>query len=370
MQITVLAIALVFSTGAATAGVRVKDLGRIEGVRDNMIVGYGIVTGLSGSGDSLRSKATLQSVANALKEFGVNVTADQLSSRNVAAVLVSTTLPAFARPGDKLDASISSMGDARSLTGGTLLMTPLYGPDRKIYALAQGQMTTSSFSYQLNGNLAQKNHPTAGIIPDGVLVEANAGTHIVNADGTVRIVLFNPDYTTANRIAAGINQTLQTGAATALDAGRVEIRLPAGESERIVGFVSRLENITVEPDQRARVIVNERTGTVVSGGDVRLSQVSVAYGDLRVSVVTDYLVSQPSDVLLSRSHSGIRTETVPQTRIDVKENAANSISLADGSTVSDLVIALGQIKTSTRDIIAVLQSIKRAGALHAELIVQ
>lgn len=370
MQVALMTIVFILSAPPVMAGVRVKDLGRIEGVRDNMIVGYGIVTGLSGSGDSSRSKATLQSIANALKEFGVNVTTDQLSGRNVAAVLVSTTLPAFARPGDKLEASISSMGDARSLSGGTLLMTPLYGPDRKIYALAQGQMTTASYSYELNGNLAQKNHPTAGIIPDGVLVEANVGTHIINEDGAIRIVLFNPDYTTANRIALGVNQTLQVDVAKALDAGRIEIHLPAGEAERIVEFVAKLENISVEPDQRARVIVNERTGTVVSGGDVRLSRVSVAYGDLRVSVVTDYLVSQPSDVLLSHSNSAIRTETVPQTRIDVKESVANSISLSEGATVSDLVIALSHIKTSTRDIIAVLQSIKRAGALHAELIVQ
>lgn len=368
--VTFAVLAIVMATATASAGVRIKDLGRIGGVRDNMIVGYGIVTGLAGTGDSSRSKATLQSVANALKEFGVNVSVEQLSSRNVGAVLVSATLPAFARPGDKLDVNVSSMGDARSLAGGALLMTPLYGPDRKIYALAQGPLVTGSFSYDMNGNLVQKNHPTAGVIPEGALVEANVGTRIVGDDGAIHLVLFNPDYTTANRIAAGVNQALRPGLAKALDAGRVEIRLPADGADRVVDFVSRVENIEIEPDQRARVIVNERTGTVVSGGDVRLSRVSVAYGDLRVSIVTDYLVSQPGGIALYRSTPAIRTETVPQTRIDVAESPVSSISLPDGATVGDLVGALNHIKTSTRDIIAILQSIKRAGALHAELIVQ
>jgi flagellar P-ring protein FlgI len=182
--------------------------------------------------------------------------------------------------------------------------------------------------------------------------------------------LFNPDYTTASRIATGVNQHLQADVARALDAGRVEIRLTTKDTERLVDFVSRVEAINVEPDQRARVIVNERTGTVVSGGDVRLSRVAVTHGDLRVSVVTDYLVSQPGNALLLRPSPSIRTETVPQTRVDVKEGATNNISLSDGATVGDLVVALNHIKASTRDIIAVLQSIKRAGALHAELIVQ
>lgn len=366
----VAAALLVLSAGSATAAIRIKDLGRIDGVRDNMIVGYGIVTGLTGTGDSSRSKATLQSVANALMEFGVNVNAAQMNSRNVAAVLVSATLPAFARPGDKIDVNVSSLGDARSLAGGSLLMAPLYGPDRKLYALAQGSLATGSYSYELNGNLAQKNHPTAGIIPQGALVEANVGTKILSEAGTIHILLFNPDYTTANRIALGVNQNFQAEVAKALDAGRVEIRLAPKDAERLVEFVSRVESIGVDPDQRARVIVSERTGTVVSGGDVRLSRVSVAYGDLRVSIVTDYLVSQPGDSILFRPGPSIRTETVPQTRIDVKEGIVNSISLSDGATVGDLVTALNHIKTSTRDVIAVLQSIKRAGALHAELIVQ
>lgn len=356
-------------TVSANSGIRIKDLGRIDGLRENMVVGYGIVTGVAGSGDSSRSQATLQSVANALREFGVTVTASQLSSRNVAAVLVTATLPAFVHSGDKLDVSVSSLGDARSLVGGTLLMTPLYGPDRKIYALAQGSLSVGGYKFDQNGNVLQKNHPTSGIISEGALVEADVTTRVVSTDGVIRVLLFNPDYTTASRMAIGINENMKADIATARDAGRVEIKLSEDQQGHLVDFIARLETILVEPDQRARVIINERTGTVVSGGDVRLSKVSVTHGDLRVSIVTDYLVSQPDGILV-RPGSGVRTEVVPSTRIDVKEGMVGSVSLSSGATVGDLVAALGQIKTTTRDIINVLQSIKRAGALHAELIIQ
>lgn len=355
--------------GAANSGVRIKDLGRIDGIRENMIVGYGIVTGLASSGDSPRSQATLQSVANTLREFGVTVTAAQLSSRNVAAVLVTATLPAFSRSGDRVDVNVSSLGDARSLVGGTLLMTPLYGPDRKVYALAQGAVSIGGYKYDQFGNMLQKNHPTAGNIPEGALVENEVTAKIVNADGVIRVLLNQPDYTTASRIAAGINQQMNANIATARDAGRVEITLPESERPRLVDFVARVENIPVQPDQRARVVINERTGTVVSGGDVRLSRVAVTHGDLRVSIVTDYLVSQPNGYNW-RTGPGVRTAVVPSTRIDAQEEPAASVSLPDGATVDELVATLNKIKTSTRDIITILQSIKRAGALHAELVIQ
>ena len=363
------ALLLVLAAGVAGAGIRIKDLGRIDGIRENMIVGYGIVTGLAGTGDSSRSQATLQSVANALREFGVSVTVAQLSSRNVAAVLVTTNLPAFARPGDKVDVNVSSLGDARSLLGGTLLMMPLYGPDKKVYALAQGSLSIGGYKYDQNGNVVQKNHPTSGIIPEGALVEADIAAEIVGTDGVIRVLLFDPDYTTASRIASGINEHMNASIAIAKDASRVEIVLPAQERGRLVDFVSRIESIAVEPDQRARVVINERTGTVVSGGDVRVSRVSVTHGDLRVSIVTDYLVSQPGGVLVEPG-PGIRTETVPRTRIDVKDGPVSNVFFSSGATVSELVAALNQIKTGTRDIITILQSIKRAGALHAELVIQ
>ena len=356
------------SASAQDFGVRIKELGRLDGVRENMVSGYGIVSGLAGTGDSTRSQATLQSVANALREFGLNVTPAQLASRNVAAVLVTATLPAFARTGDRLDVIVSSMGDARSLTGGALLMTPLYGPDRRIYALAQGAVSVGGYKFELNANVVQKNHPTTGIVPEGAVVEADLTAQVLSPDGTMRLVLFDPDYTTASRIATAVNEKLSASAA-AMDAGRVAIRVPEGERERLVDFVARLESLTVQPDLRARVVINERTGTVVSGGGVRLSNVSVAHGDLKVTVVTDFLVSQPGGVLV-RPGPGIRTEVVPRTRIDANEEGLSSVTMPAGATVSDLVAALKQVKSSTREVIAILQSIKRAGALHAELVIQ
>jgi flagellar P-ring protein precursor FlgI len=358
---------------AQELGVRIKELGRIDGIRENMISGYGIVTGLAGTGDTSRSQATLQSVANALREFGLNVTPQQLSSRNVAAVLVTATLPPFARSGDRVDVIVASMGDARSLTGGALLMTPLYGPDRRIYALAQGAVSIGGYKFELNQNMVQKNHPTTGIVPEGAMIEAALTSRVLADDGTLRLALFDPDYTTASRIAAAVSQKLSVPAA-AVDAGRVAISVPEADQARLVDFVARLESLTVQPDLRARVVINERTGTVVSGGGVRLSKVSVAHGDLKVNITTDFLVSQPeifggidSNVRVGR---GVRTAIVPQTRIEANESGMNSVTMPDGATVSDLVAALKQVRSTTREMIAILQSIKRAGALHAELVIQ
>lgn len=371
-------VAIVLAAAGASAlaqelGVRVKELGRVDGVRENMISGYGIVTGLAGTGDTARSQATLQSVANALREFGLNVTPQQLSSRNVAAVLVTATLPPFARSGDRVDVIVASMGDARSLTGGALLMTPLYGADRRIYALAQGAVSIGGYKFELNQNVVQKNHPTTGIVPEGGMVEADLNAQVLAADGTLKLVLFEPDYTTASRIAAAVSEKLAVPAA-AIDAGRVQVSVPAANQARLVDFLARLESLTVHPDLRARVVINERTGTVVSGGGVRLSQVSVAHGDLKVNITTDFLVSQPeiyggidSNVRVGR---GVRTAIVPQTRIDANESGMNSVTMPDGATVSDLVAALKQVRSTTRETIAILQSIKRAGALHAELVIQ
>lgn len=353
----------------AQDAVRLKDLGRIDGVRDNALIGYGLVTGLAGTGDSARSRATVQSVANMLMQFGITVGSDQINSRNVAAVMVIATLPAFARPGDKLDVNVSSLGDARSLLGGTLLMTPLTGPDRKVHALAQGPVSVGGFKYDLNGNVVQKNHPTAGNVPGGAIVELGPVTQIVKEGNLINVLLFQPDFTTAGRIATSLNASLGRDLAKATDAERIELKVTDTERDNLVGFLTQIENVAIAPDQRARVIVNERTGTVVSGGDVKISHVTISHGDLKVSIVTDYLVSQPS--LLFRPGPDIRTQVVPSTRIDVKENeSGGSVSLGAGASVADLVAALNRIKVSTRDVITILQGIKRAGALHAELIIQ
>jgi flagellar P-ring protein precursor FlgI len=359
---------------AAEEGVRLKDLGRIDGVRDNMVVGYGLVTGLAGTGDSTRSQATLQSIVNALQTFGVNVSTSQLSTRNVAGVMVVATLPAYARPGDKLDVNVSSVGDARSLSGGTLLMMPLYGPDRSVYALAQGPLAIGGYKYELNGNSVQRNHPTAGTISEGATVEKNVAARIVKDDHRIDVLLSDPDYTTASRVAAAVNANIQTPVAHAVDAGRVAVDIPSSEEGRLVDFVARVENTIVQPDLRARVVVNERTGTVVSGGNVRISAVTVTHGNLHVSIVTDYLVSQPGGAFaggaIVNPTSSISTQVVPQTRVDASEDNVNVVSLPPDTRVAELVEALNKIKTNTRDVIAVLQSIKAAGALHAELILQ
>ena len=362
------ALSVPVALAVTSEGVRVKDLGRIESVRDNALVGYGLVTGLANTGDSTRSKATLQSVVNMLAQFGVNVSIDQLNSRNVAAVTVTANLPPFTRPGDKLDVNVSSLGDARSLLGGTLLMTPLYGPDKKVHALAQGPLSVGGYQYELNGNLQQKNHPTAAMIPDGAIVEVGAPSKILGDGGNLDIVLFDPDFTTAQRVVSALNEVLGNDIAHALDAGRIKVQVADAQKEQVVDFIAKLENVIVTPDQRARVVVNERTGTIVSGGDVRISKITVSHGDLKVSITTDYLVSQPN--LLVRPGAGVRTEVVPQTNIDVNEGGVNSVSLPAGTTVADLVAALNKIKSSTRDIIAILQGIKRSGALHAELLIQ
>lgn len=353
--------------GAAVDSVRLKDIGRFGGWRDNMLVGYGVATGLAGTGDSARSRTTRQSIANLLSQFDIVVPADQIQSRNVATVMITATLPPFARNGDKLDITVTSMGDARSLLGGILLMTPLKGPDGRTYALAQGALSVGGYKYDLNGNVVQKNHPTVGSIPGGASVEVAVGSDMLR-DGRLEFVLADPDYTTANRIANAINAGLNGALAAAVDAATVSIVVPPDYRSSLVSFMTRLEGLNVQPDKRARVVVNERTGTVIAGADVTIARVTVSHGDLRVAVVTDYLVSQPS--LLRGAGQGVRTEVVPQTRIDVSEQKVEAVQLGVGSTVADLVQALNRIKASPRDMISILQGIKAAGALRAELIIQ
>jgi flagellar P-ring protein FlgI len=370
-----LALLVLVWIGAAAAEpkgqVRLKDLGRVDGWRDNALAGYGIVTGLAGTGDTLRNKATRQSIANVLTQFGINLASDQVQSRNVAAVMVMATLPPFAREGDKVDVTVTSLGDARSLLGGALLLTPLKGPDGRVYALAQGPISVGGYKYDLFGNVVQKNHPTTGLVPAGAMVEVGVATQDVSPQGTVLFVLKDPDYTTSNRIADSINRAFGQQLAKPKNASSVEILVPLAESgSDAVSFLTRVENLAVEPDQRAKVVINERTGMVISGGDVRVSQVTISHGDLKVSIVTDYLVSQPYQPFWGSSGPGARTVVVPQTRIDVEEQEAQSVFLAGTNTVADLVRALNKIKTSPRDMISILQGMKAAGALHAELIIQ
>jgi len=352
--------------------VRLKELGRIDGWRDNSLIGYGLVTGLAGTGDSSRNRATRQSIANLMSQFGVVLPNDQVQSRNVAAVMVLATLPPYASPGARLDVTVNSMGDARSLLGGTLLLAPLKGVDGKVHALAQGPVSIGGYKYDAYGSVVQKNHPTVGAIPGGAIVELGVPTRDVGPTGRALFVLSNPDYTTASRVVDSINKAFGTAIARSRDASTIEILVPEAQAGGdTVSFLMRVENLVIEPDQRARVVINERTGMVISGGDVRISQVTIAHGELKVSVTNDYALAQPRlPQVAGNAGMGGRAAIIPMTNLDVDEGDARSISLAGNSTVADLVRALSAIHTSPREMISILQGMKTAGALYAELIIQ
>ena len=354
------------SSSLVMADVRLKELGRIEGVRDFDVTGYGLVVGLAGTGDSPRNKATQQSIKNTLIEFGVNVDIPDISSRNVASVIVTGKLSPFAQVGDKIDLSVSSIGDARSLVGGTLLLTPLKAVDNNVYALGQGQISVGGYKFDFNGNMIQKNHPTVGVVPAGATIEKPVANELVDGDGVITVVLNSPDFTTASRVEKALNKILTNAKAEAVNAGKIEIHTQGNVD--VVDLIAKVENTRLVPDKVAKVIINERTGTVVSGGDVVIDNVTISQGDLKVVIETDYEASQPSFVY--RTGDGVRSVVLPQSNIDVNEQVAGSIELPQGTTIGEMVTALRQIKTSTRDIITILQAIHKADALHAQLIIQ
>lgn len=362
------ACVLLGMAGNATAAVRIKDLARIESSREYALIGYGLVAGLAGSGDSDRNRVTRQSVVNMLKNFNISVLESDLASRNTAAVMVTASLGAYGELGDRIDVQVSSLGDARSLQGGTLLLTPLYGPDQKLYVLAQGSVSVGGYAFEANANAVQKNHALGGLVPRGGAVE-RALVSGDNGQGRNRLtlVLNEPDYTTGQRIAEALNREMATSDIHVVHAARVDIPLPPNGLP-VPQLIARIESITVDPDEVARVVINERTGTVVAGAHVRLGEVSISQGDLSVEISTRYAVSQP--MLLSRPGPGVSTAIVPETELKVRETPAEAIQLQEGATVADLVQALSRVRLSTRSIITVLQSIKRAGALHAELVIQ
>lgn len=346
--------------------VRLKDLGRFLGRRDNMLVGYGIVTGLSGSGDAPRNQATRQAMQNLLSQFDLVVPLDQIQSRNVAMVMLTATLPATANVGDKIDINVTSTGDARSIAGGTLIMSPLRGPDKRVYVLAQGPITVGGYRFDGNGNLRQKNHPTVGVVSEGGTVEVAVRSELAASNGHIDYVLKNADAVTSERIATRINQSLGMGAATSLDAETVRIRAP-GEPSRLNAFVASIEGLAVVPDVASRVIINERTGTVAAGGDTRISPVTISHGDIRVSIDTEYTASQPN--FIGVADGSVRSLVVGNSYLDVEENGQVAKTFRQ-TTVAELVASLAKARVSTRDVISILQAIKAAGALHADLIVQ
>ncbi len=337
---------------------RVKDIASIEGIRDNQLVGYGLVVGLAGTGDSQQTTFPTQTLAAMLLRMGVAVPAGSIRVQNLAAVFVSATLPPFARAGTKLDITASSAGDARSLEGGLLLMTPLYGTDGKIYAQAQGPLVVGGYSVSVNGNTKQFNHPTVGRIPYGAMVERGLVLDITDRD-RFNILLNDADFKSAAAMAAAINMQLGRPAARAADSRRVELFVKGGED--VPQLLALVEAVEVPIYPRAKVVVNERTGTVVIGGTVVLQPVSILHGGLSVNVVTEFKVSQPGPL------SGGTTQMVAQTKVDAKDKPVSRIELKQGATVDDLVRSLQTIGASARDVISILQSMKSAGALEAEI---
>lgn len=361
-------IAIVLSSQASASGVRIKDIARVKGVRENALVGYGVVVGLAGTGDSSRNKSTVQSIANTLVRFGITVSPEDIKSRNVASVMITAKLPAFSETGDTFDVNVSSMGDAKSLVGGTLLLTPLTAANGNTYALAQGQISVGGYKFDSFGNVVQKNHPTVGLVPKGATVEKETLTTVFQ-DGSLQLVLAEPDFTTVDRIVTSLNQKLSDVHVEAKSAGKVTVT-PNYEitNNQLARLIAHIENVEVTPDINARVVINERTGTVVSGDNVKISAVSIAHGSIKLQIENRYEVSQPT--LLFRPSDAVRTTIVPETQINATEQETSTVSLQSGTTVTELVQALKTLKLSTRDIITILQSIKQAGALHAELIIQ
>lgn len=351
---------ILLAAACSLPGARLKDLVSIDGVRDNQLIGYGLVVGLNGTGDRQQTVFSAQSLSSMLSKMGVNVAPDQLRVRNVAAVMATATLPPFATPGMRLDVTASSIGDSKSLRGGTLLLTALKGADGRTYAVAQGPLSIGGFLAGQGGSGVQVNHPTVGRAPAAALVELAAPSVPPNPS-LVRLQLRRPDFVTANRVRQAVEREFPDAAVEAESSGAVRVALPPQMRDTPVEFLARLQALEVEADRPARVVLNERTGTVVIGSTVRIAPVAVLHGGLTVQVVTNYIVSQPGPFGQGE------TTVVPQTEVNVAEEKARKGMIPAGATVEELVQALTAIGTTPRDIIAIMQSIAAAGALEAEL---
>jgi len=338
----------------------VRDVTTVEGVRENPILGYGLVVGLRNTGDKQQTIFTTQTLANVLQRMGLQIPAITVQVRNVAAVFVTATLPPFSNPGMRLDVTVSSAGDAKSLEGGLLLLTPLYGPDGKVYAEAQGPLILGGYTAGGAGNVKQVNHPTVGRIPGGGLVERDCSPDLSKV-GKLALLLRDSSFSTAEALASVINQDFGHPVASVVDARRVELDPARANTSDVPALLARVENLTVEVRRRARVVVNERTGTVVLGNDVRLGAVSILHGNFSVEVATEFSVSQPNP--LSKGETTI----VSQPTVKAEEAPARQIQLKEGASVEQLVAGLQKIGATARDVIAILQAIKAAGALDADL---
>jgi len=352
-------LALLLAMPRPAGAVRLKDIANFGGVRNNQLVGYGLVVGLSGTGDKSSSTFTIQSMVNLLDKMGVAVDSSKLKPKNVAAVMVTTQMPASSRPGSRLDVTVSSLGDSSSLLGGVLLMTPLSGVDGNVYAIAQGPLTLGGFSAEGQAAQAQKNITTVGIIPNGAVVERGVPFDF-NRQEAMTIHMNSADFTTTNEVVDKINQALGDRYAKAVDISTIKFTVPEEFKGNLVPLMASLENIEVSPDTKARIVVDEKTGTVVLGRGVRLSKAAVAHGSLQIVISQGAQVSQPAPF------GAGQTVVTPTTDIGVREENRR-LTLMEGATLSELVDGLNAIGATPRDLISILRTLKSAGALHADL---
>ena len=348
----------------ADPATRVKDMASLQGATSTPLIGYGLVVGLNKTGDRRQTIFSTQTLTNMLEKFGLSVPPGEVKVENVAAVLVTAELPTYARPGARLDITASSVGDARSLQGGTLLATPLRGPNGQIHALAQGPLSIGGFGGGGGDNSVAVNHLTVGRVPSGAMVQLGTGATLPTSE-TVSLVLRDPDFVSASRLAQAVNGEFGPDTAQVVDPGTVTIRVPQNYRTSIADLMARLEVLPVESDTPARVVINERSGTVVVGGSVRLGAAAVAHGNLSVTIRTRYEVSQPAAAFSNRGD----TVVVPQTDVDVREQHARLVALEEGTTLDAVVRALNALGATPRDIIAIMQALKAAGALRAEIII-
>ncbi len=380
---------------AAVAGdtsrqVMVRDITSVEGVRENMLVGYGLVVGLRGTGDTQQTIFTVQTLANAMQKMGVLIPPSTAVVKNVAAVFITASLPPFARPGTRLDVTVSSVGDARSLEGGVLLMSGLHGPDGQVYAEAQGPLVMGGYSAGSGSNRKEVNAANVGLIPQGAMVERDTSVDL-SGFKTVSLLLRNPDFTTASDIANAINKEFQKPIATALDNSRVDVDVAEASSQSVTILISRVQNLVLQVHTPAKIVINERTGTIVMGGDVKLSPVSVIHGNLSIQVVTTYDVAAVLPVGGTASRGGesrggesrggdrsgkssepeaLTPVVVPETNLSANEDAAQTMRLDEGANVDELVKGLHAIGTTAHDVVAILQAIRAEGGMQADLEVQ
>jgi flagellar P-ring protein precursor FlgI len=343
--------------------VRIQDISTVEGVRENSLIGYGMVVGLNNSGDRQQTLFPAQTLVNILRKMGVQVPSNELTQmqvRNIAAVFITATLPPFSSPGTRIDVNVSSVGDAKSLEGGILLLSPLYGPDGQTYATAQGPVVLGGYTAGTRVNSVQVNHPTSGRVPGGGLVERDTSVDLAKLN-KLSLLLREYDFATSQAVAQAINSRFGENWARAVDGRRIEIRLPDASRESVSRVLAQIEDLTVGVQESAKVVVNERTGTIVMGQHVSLSACSILHGNLAIEITTQFQVSQP------QSLSQGQTTVVPQTTVRAKESAANRVELREGATVQELISGLQGIGATARDIVAILEAIKAAGALQAEL---